>query len=266
MGQQESGSGVRKAAGKRRRRINLRHAVVHVRHSRLRAFIPVLAIAAGLLVLVPAKPTSAIGKCRQDAGPSVDWSDCPKRLLMLNGSNLDGANLDDADFSMTDLSRSSLKGANLSKATLVRASFAHSDISGAIFDKAEGYRSDFSSAKAEGASFVAAELQRATFGSADLKGADFTKAELGRAIFFKAQFENVRFDKANLSRAVLHNVSFAGTADFSDAFLFLTRIEGTDLSDAQGLKQDQIALACGDSLTKLPPGLTTPATWPCEDD
>lgn len=256
-----------KTAGKAGQSIRAHNALEHLRRSRLRAVIPVVAVAAGLVVLVPAKPSnSAAGKCRQDAAPAIDWSDCQKRLLMLNGSNLDGANLSDADFSMTDLSRSSLKGANLSKATLVRASFAYSDLSGASFEKAEGYRSDFSSASAEGASFVAAELQRATFGGANLKGADFTKAELGRAIFFKAKFENVRFGKANLSRAILHNVSFAGTADFSDAFLFLARIEGTDLSHATGLEQEQIALACGDALTKLPPGLTVPASWPCEDE
>ena len=39
---------------------------------------------------------------------------------------------------------------------------------------------------------------------------------------------------------------------FDRAFMFLTRIEGLDLSVAQGLEQRQIDLACGDAKTKLP--------------
>ena len=47
------------------------------------------------------------------------------------------------------------------------------------------------------------------------------------------------------------------------AFMFLTRIEGLDLSAAWGLQQAQIDLACGDTSTKLPAGLSAPAHWPC---
>ncbi|MBP2547477.1 uncharacterized protein YjbI with pentapeptide repeats [Neorhizobium galegae] len=236
------------------------------RRSRLRSFVPVIAVAGGLLVIFPAKQTSAVGKCRQDAAPSIDWSDCKKRMLMLDGSNFDGANLSNADFSMTDLGRSSMKGANVTKAGLVRTSLAQSDLTGADFSKAEGYRSDFTAVKATGASFVAAELQRGNFSSADLRNSDFTKAELGRAIFYRATFENTHFAMANLSRALFHNTSFAGPVDFTDAFMFLTRIEGVDLTRATGLKQEQIALACGDETTKLPQGLTAPAGWPCPDE
>jgi uncharacterized protein YjbI with pentapeptide repeats len=232
----------------------------------MRSLIMVVAAAGGLLVMFPAKPTSAVGKCRQDAGPSVDWSDCKKRMLMLDGSNFDGANLANTDFSMTDLGRSSMKGANVTKAGLVRTSLAQSDLTGANFDKAEGYRSDFTAVKATGASFVAAELQRGNFSSADLRNTDFTKAELGRAIFYRATFENTHFAMANLSRALFHNASFAGAADFTDAFMFLTRIEGVDLTRATGLKQEQIALSCGDNTTKLPQGLTVPPDWPCPDE
>ncbi|NEK55267.1 pentapeptide repeat-containing protein, partial [Rhizobium leguminosarum] len=47
------------------------------------------------------------------------------------------------------------------------------------------------------------------------------------------------------------------------AFMFLTHIEGLDLSAATGLEQAQIDLACGDASTKLPVGLSAPTTWPC---
>ena len=66
----------------------------------------------------------------------------------------------------------------------------------------------------------------------------------------------------------LRGTTFEGPIDFTDAFLFLARLEGLDLSKATGLEQMQIDLACGDAKTKLPAGLKAPATWPCkfEDD
>lgn len=230
-------------------------------------FLPLATAAiSGLLVILPAQTTTAQGQCREDPGPSVDWSGCTKRILMLGGSNLDGANLSNADFSGTDLTGSSMKGANVTKANLVRTSLAQSDLTGADFDKAEGYRSDFPAVKAMGASFVAAELQRSDFSSADLRDADFTKAELGRAVFSGATLEDTHFSMANLSRAQFNKASFAGAVDFTDAFMFLTRIEGVDLTQAKGLKQAQIDLSCGDDTTKLPEGLTAPSNWPCPDE
>jgi uncharacterized protein YjbI with pentapeptide repeats len=204
--------------------------------------------------------------CRAYPTPGVDWSNCKKRLLMLDNSNFEGANLSGVDFSMTDLSRTNLKKSNFSKAMLVRASLAGSDATSASFERAEGYRSNLSGISASGASFVSAEMQRSNFSDADLTNVDFTKAELGRAIFYKAKLANTRFALVNLSRATFHNVDMSGPVDFTNAFLFLTRIEGVDLSKATGLEQDQIALACGDDRTQLPEGLKTPPSWPCEDE
>lgn len=204
--------------------------------------------------------------CRAYPTPGVDWSNCKKRLLMLDNSNFEGANLSGVDFSMTDLSRTNLKQANFSKAMLVRASLAGSDAQGANFERAEGYRSNLSGISASGSTFVSSEMQRSNFSDADLTNVDFTKAELGRAIFYKAKLANTRFALVNLSRATFHNVEMNGPVDFTNAFLFLTRIEGVDLSKATGLEQDQIALACGDDRTVLPEGLKAPPSWPCEDE
>jgi uncharacterized protein YjbI with pentapeptide repeats len=234
--------------------------------SRIRLLSLVMASAGGLIAVSAAQPAIAAPECRQDPGPAVDWSDCNKRMLMLGGSSFDGANLSNADFSGTDLSTSSIKDADVTKANLVRTSLAHSDLTGADFDKVEGYRSDFAGVKATGTTFVAAELQRSDFSNADLRNADFTKAELGRAVFSGASLENAHFAMANLSRALFQDARFAGVVDFSNAFMFLTRIEGVDLTQAKGLKQDQIDLSCGDETTKLPQGLTAPDTWPCPDE
>lgn len=230
----------------------------------LRASVVLVAIVV-MTALFGAGEAAAVD-CRAYPTPGVDWSNCKKRLLMLDNSNFEGANLSGVDFSMTDLSRTNIKKANFSKTMLVRASLAQSDATGANFERAEGYRSNLSGISASGASFVSAEMQRANFSDADLTNVDFTKAELGRAVFYKAKLANTRFALVNLSRSTFHNVDIGGPVDFTNAFLFLTRIEGVDLSKATGLKQDQIALACGDARTKLPEGLKTPPSWPCEEE
>jgi hypothetical protein len=42
-------------------------------------------------------------------------------------------------------------------------------------------------------------------------------------------------------------------------------ITGTDLSQAVGLTESQIGIACGGEDTVLPDGMTRPDAWPCED-
>jgi hypothetical protein len=46
--------------------------------------------------------------------------------------------------------------------------------------------------------------------------------------------------------------------------MFVTRVEGLDLSTATGLTQAQVDVACGDDKTKLPAKLTVPKSWPCK--
>jgi hypothetical protein len=53
--------------------------------------------------------------------------------------------------------------------------------------------------------------------------------------------------------------------DLTQAFLFATRFEGTDLSAVKGLTQAQLEVACGDARTRLPAGLKRPSSWPCAD-
>lgn len=220
-----------------------------------------------LPLFIAAAPSGAqAANCKDSAVPGADWTDCNKKALMLGGSDLQGANLTNTDFTLTDLRGANLTGANLEKATLVRSSVAGASADGANFAKIEAYRCNFAGIGAEKASFVNSELQRANFSGAKLTGASFEKAELGRANFDKAELTGTRFSHANLSRADLTNTSFTGPIDFDGAFMFLTRIEGVNLSEATGLEQEQIDMTCGDSSTKLPAGLSTPAGWPCATD
>ena len=204
--------------------------------------------------------------CGSVAAPGLDWSGCSKTNIMLQTSDLHGANLAGAHFDSTDLSDTNLTSANLEKATLVRAWLKNAKADGANFAKIEAYRSDFSSTSANGASFANAELQRAEFAGAQLKNGDFQKAGLGRADFDKAVLTGANFSFANLSRATLNGAVMDGTTSFSGAFMYLARIEGLDLSKASGLQQAQINLACGDNTTILPSWLKAPSGWPCPPD
>jgi uncharacterized protein YjbI with pentapeptide repeats len=204
--------------------------------------------------------------CGSTAAPGLDWSGCSKSSIMLQGSDLHGANLSEAHLDNTDLSGANLTAANLEKATLVRAWLKNVKAETANFKRIEAYRSSFSDILASGASFVSAELQRADFSNAQLTNADFSKAELGRANFDKAMLAGSKFSLANLSRANLATAVIDGPVDFKGAFMFLTRIEGLDLSMATGLEQPQLDLACGDQSTKLPAGVQTPGAWPCAPD
>lgn len=204
--------------------------------------------------------------CGNVAAPGLDWSGCSKTNIMIQSSDLHGANLAGAHFDSTDLSNANLASANLEKATLVRAWLKNAKADGANFAKIEAYRSDFSNASANNVSFTNAELQRAEFAGAQLSNADFQKAELGRADFDKAVLTGANFSFANLSRATLNGAVIEGQTSFGGAFMYLTRIEGVDLSKAAGLQQAQINLACGDNTTILPSWLKAPSTWPCPPD
>ncbi|MEI2301258.1 pentapeptide repeat-containing protein [Ensifer sp. MJa1] len=220
-----------------------------------------------LSLLVISAPNGAeAASCKDSAVPGADWADCNKKALMLGGSDLQGANLVNTDFTLTDLRGTNLKGANLEKATLVRSSLAGAMADGANFAKIEAYRCNFAGIAAEKASFVNSELQRANFSGARLTGTSFEKAELGRANFDKAELTGTKFSHANLSRADFTSTTFTGPIDFHGAFMFLTRIEGVNLSEATGLEQEQVDMMCGDSSTKLPAGLSVPTGWPCPSD
>ena len=218
-----------------------------------------------MAVSLPLRDANA-ADCRADPAPEVDWSACSKKNLMLSGSDFGGANFRDADLSFTDMRATNLTAADLEKATLIRAWFTDARLGKANFARVEAYRAGFQNVVAQGASFASAELQRATFNGADLRYASFEKADLSRATFAEAVLSGATFAYANLSRADLSKASVKGTLGFERAFMLLTRIEGLDLSGAAGLDQSQVDIACGDAKTKLPKGLTAPASWPCPRD
>lgn len=226
----------------------------------------ILRAAATAAVLFGSGLAANAADCRAEAEPQRDWNNCNRSNIMIPGANLEKADLRVTDFSLSDLSGAVVAGANLEGAKLGRTSLAGAVADGAVFTQIEGYRSNLSGISAKGADFRGAELQRSSFANAVLLGANFAKAELGRADFSGATLGDNGFAFANLARAAFKTAKIEGAMDFSGAYMFLTRIEGVDLTAAKGLTQPQIDLACGDTATKLPSGLNPPTTWPCQFD
>jgi hypothetical protein len=79
----------------------------------------------------------------------------------------------------------------------------------------------------------------------DFAGADFSQADLGGAYLIAVDLQGANFRGANLERTRL---------DRSD-------LRGADLQHARNLTQAQLDTACGDSRTKLPPGLHITTCW-----
>ena len=204
--------------------------------------------------------------CSAAPSAGVDWQDCRKRNLILDGSDLSAAKLADADFSSTDLRRTKLEAADLTKADLGRAMLDRASAANSSFEKALGYRTSFANADLVNANFAKSEMHRANFKNANLANANFEKSELGRVDFSGAIISGVDFSFANLSRADLRTAKFDGAIDFSSAYLYLTRVEGVDLSQMVGLEQWQVDMACGDDKTKLPQGISPGGNWPCTDE
>ena len=105
---------------------------------------------------------------------------------------------------------------------------------------------------------------RARLRQADLSLGTFTRSRFDHADLRDANLFGVLAGYANFSGADLRNASLVGGyfqhADFRGARLTGANFGGADLRGATGLSTLQLATACGDASTRLPPGLRLP---PC---
>lgn len=234
-----------------------------------RACTSIAATAALVFLSLPASlvhMTPAHASCSDDAGQGVNWEDCRKRNLIMSGFDFSGSNFTRADLSSSDLRDTTLDGSSFEKTNLVRASLKGASAPGANFSGVLASRTNFSEANFAGANFEKAETFRVDFSNSDLSNVNMSRAEFGRAMFAGADITGVSFDFTNLARADLRGVKFSTPPSFDNTFLFQTRLDGLDLSQASGLQQWQISLSCGDADTQLPDGLERPATWPCAEE
>jgi hypothetical protein len=122
------------------------------------------------------------------------------------------------------------------------------------------YRANFCEADLWDAHLNNAMLAGANFAKAKLQKAQLEQANLTRANFSEAQLQSANLDNAMLHLAILQKAMLE-SASLQNAMLYQANLQGADLSNAKGLTQYQINMACLDQHTKLPPGLSRPK--PC---
>lgn len=206
---------------------------------------------------------SAHAACSDTAAPFVNWENCRKRNLIMENFNFSEANFTRADLSASDLRDSTLKKTKFIKTNLVRASLSGSNAESANFEGVIASRTDFSKGNYTNANFLKAEISRSNFSSSNLENANLSKADFSRVNFFNSNLKGVNLSFTNISRTNLENVTIDENFSLEGAYMFLTRIQGLDLSGLKTLKQWQIDMACGNNSTRLPQGLSAPDTWPC---
>jgi uncharacterized protein YjbI with pentapeptide repeats len=120
------------------------------------------------------------------------------------------------------------------------------------------FQADLAYRNLERADFSRARLRQADLSLSTFNHARFDGADLVTANLFAARFTGATFTNADLSRATLVGAHFGG-ADLTGARLEGANLSGAELADARGLTLSQLAAACGDASTTLPPGLRAPA-------
>ena len=105
-----------------------------------------------------------------------------------------------------------------------------------------------------GCNLSGADLTNTCVKEHDLHDADFDGANATLMCMSFANFTNASFRGTELSGANLAGAKMDG-ADLTGAKTSITSFLGTDLTKVKGLTQAQLNVACGDTSTKLPPGL-----------
>lgn len=232
---------------------------------RLASMVVMIFLATSILSPYPGVITrSAHAACTDTAAPSVNWENCRKRNLIMDNFNFSGSNFTRADLSASDLRNSNFQKAIFFKTNLARASLAGSDSESANFEGVVASRTDFRNGNYKNANFLKAEIGRSNFSNSTLENADMSKADFSRVNFFNSNLKGVNLNFSNISRANLTGVDIDENFSLEGAYMFLTRIEGLDLSASKTLKQWQIDMACGNEKTILPEGISAPVSWPCD--
>lgn len=212
----------------------------------LKLRIAALALAAGIAFLP--------GVAAAQATPAVEAlaariiADQFKTIINCEGCNLAGADFDGQFLRLAALEGADLTGARLSGADLTGIHLTRAKLAGA----------DFSGSNMAGAVLTNADLRGANLADARLDavrvhGANFSGANLQRANLRMLEYvKRLTFAGADARDAIFRH-AFLGGVDFSG-----TDLRGADFTRATGLTNAQLAKACGDDRTILPPGLTIP--------
>jgi uncharacterized protein YjbI with pentapeptide repeats len=180
-----------------------------------------------------------------------------KPLISLASSDLNEANLNEANFRGANLSKANLRGANLSRANLNEANLNEANFRGAYLNRANLSRANLS-----GANLIEVDLNGASLVEADLSGVNLNRAYLVRAYLNRANLSGANLKGADLNGADLRGADLSGAylkgADLSSAYLTGAYLWGADLSGAY-LKGTKLCK------TELPSNLKLDPNRNCEE-
>ncbi len=204
---------------------------------------------------VDARVHASSGSCAQ----------CDLSNKRLNGMTLKNANFAGSSFNNSNLSGgkvhgSDLTGAHFRKALLYRIEGEDVKMAGAVMEDATLTEANLSNSTMPKINLHRADLSRAHFTGNDLRAANLVNATAPNVNFSGSNFEGARLDHVNLEGAQLTKSNLRQVR-FGNAIMLGARLDGADLSGAdlslaQGLKQEQLDMACGDMNTQLPVGLS----------
>jgi uncharacterized protein YjbI with pentapeptide repeats len=134
----------------------------------------------------------------------------------------------------------------------IRCDLTNADLRNGFFQLANMIDANLSGARFDGANMAGAQLNNANLSNASFTYTNFSGAQLQGANLRGANFSHAWFNWAWIGGAQLDG------ANFTDAHMIGAQLQGADLSKAIGLTESQLRFACGDSATRLPPGVTAP--------
>ena len=160
-----------------------------------------------------------------------------ERDINLQGSWLNGSNLNEARLEKANLRGAELRGANLMDAQLHRADLSGAELRGANLTRAQLHEAHLTGAELHEAHLTGAELHGAYLTRAQLHEAHLTGAELHGAYLVEAQLHgaylvDAQLHGAHLTRAQLHGAHLMD-AQLHGADLSGAQLHGADLSGAQ---------------------------------
>jgi len=142
---------------------------------------------------------------------------CDLSNAKLNGMNLRGLDLRNANFHLANLAESDLSGANLRNARLINTNLTDSNLQKAVLDNASLTNAILHRANLTDANLIETDLTYSVLTYADFQGANLHGADL----------RNTRLANANLSRANLTLANLEGTD------LTTVALESTELRQAK---------------------------------
>ena len=152
-----------------------------------------------------------------------------------------------------------LNGADLTGADLIDANLGGADLTEAILRDADLTRVDLTGATLRDVDLTRADLTDATLRSADLGGADLTEATLRGANLRSADLQATTLTRATLTRADLGS-AFLGGADLTEATMAGADLGGADLTRARLFRTDFTRADLG--AATLIEATLTGAKWP----